>query len=231
MLDSADCVIMVSGASRGIGRAVVERLLASGFRVSAGVRAPRGLAGSERLLVQRYDAERVDSAEAWIAATVERFGAIHGLVNAAGINPKALLTDADEAPLDAMWLVNVKAPMRLIRLALPQLKACGEGRVVNLSSMSGKRVRNVNVGYALTKFAMVALTHAVRREGWEQGVRATAVCPSFVATDMTSDVTTWPRERMTQPADMATLIETLLCLPNTATVAELLVNCRLEDML
>ena len=231
MLDPAGRVVMVSGASRGIGRAVVDGLLASGFQVSAGVRDARGLAGSDRLLVRRYDAESIGSAEAWVDATVARFGVLHGLVNAAGINPAAPLTSADETPLDAMWLVNVKAPMRLIRLAMPHLQACGTGRVVNLSSLSGKRVRNPNVGYALTKFAMVALTHAVRREGWEHGIRAAALCPGFVATDMTAGVTALPRAAMTQPADLAALVETLMRLPNTAAVAELLVNCRHEDML
>ena len=231
MLDPAGRVVMVSGASRGIGRAVVERLVAAGFQVSAGVRDARGLAGTDRLLVRRYDAESLDSAGDWLGATLERFGALHGLVNAAGINPKAPLMAADEAALDAMWLVNVKAPLRLIRLVMPHLQACGAGRVVNLSSLSGKRVRNPNAGYALTKFAMVALTHAVRREGWEHGVRATAVCPGFVATDMTAGVTAVPRGAMTQPSDLAALIQVLLCLPNTAAVAELLVNCRHEDML
>lgn len=231
MLDARDRIVMVSGASRGIGRAVVERLLDRGFRVSAGVRDARGLSASDRLLVHRYDAESLASAEAWVAATLDRFGGLHALVNAAGINPVARLDDTDEAALDAMWLVNVKAPMRLTRLALPHLRACGEGRVVNLSSLSGKRVKNENVGYAMSKFALMALTHSLRREAWEDGVRATAICPSFVATDMTSHVTTWPAERMIQPQDLAVLVETMLCLPNNATVAELLVNCRLEDML
>lgn len=146
-------------------------------------------------------------------ATLAR-GALHGLVNAAGINPKAALMGPDETALDAMWLVNVKAPMRLIRLALPHLQACGDGRVV-LSSLAGKRVRNPNVGYALTKFAMVALTHAVRRKGWEHGVRATAVCPGFVATDMTADVTALPRAAMTQPADLAALMRCCSACPAT----------------
>lgn len=222
---------MVSGASRGIGRAVLERLLASGFLVSAGVREPRGLCDGADLLVHRYDAESIASAQAWIEATLARFGRLHVLVNAAGINPKAGLMDSDETALDRMWEVNVKGPMRLIRMALPHLATCGEGRVVNLASMSGKRVRNPNTGYALSKFSVVALTHAVRRAGWEEGVRATAICPSFVATDMTAETTVWPREKMTDPADLAQLIETAILLPNTATIAELLVNCRLEDML
>ena len=82
----------------------------------------------------------------------------------------------------------------------------------------------------MSKFALVALTHSVRRLGWDDGVRATAICPSFVATDMTEGVTALPREEMIQPADLAELVATALALPNNAVVAELLVNCRLEDM-
>ena len=74
MLDPAGRVVMVSGAARGIGRAVVERLLADVFRVSS-------LVPSDRLLVHRYDAESLDSARAWRDATLARFSALHGLVN------------------------------------------------------------------------------------------------------------------------------------------------------
>ena len=228
MLDPTDRVVMVSGAARGIGRAVVDRLLADGFRVSAGVRSS-SLEASERLMVHRYDAESLESAEAWRDATLARFGSVHGLVNAAGVSlPGATLADADEGPLDAMWLVNVKAPLRLIRLLMPALKHGGDGRVVNVSSLSGKRVANANVGYAMSKFALVALTHSVRREGWEQGVRATAICPGFVATDMTANATAVPRASMSDPADVAALIAMALLLPGTANVAEMLINCRLE---
>ncbi len=231
MLNIDDRVVMVSGASRGIGRAIMERLLAAGFRVSAGVRDPRGLAGSDRLMVHRYDAESLESATAWVNATVERFGGLHALVNVAGINPKVEIGDSDETELDRLWALNVKAPMRLVRLALPHLRACGCGRVINVASLSGKRVRNSNVGYAMTKSAVIALTHGVRHAGWDDGVRATALCPGFVATDMTSAVTKVPRERMTDPRDVAELVATVLCLSNTASVAELLVNCQHEDML
>ena len=230
MIDPKDRVIMVSGAARGIGRAVVERLLASGFRVAAGVREARGLMPTDRLLVQRYEAESIDSAEAFIAATIDRFGALHGLVNAAGINPAFSALDADEAPLDRLWAVNVKGPLRLARFAMPHLKACGTGRIVNVASLSGKRVANANAGYAMSKFAVVALTHALRREGWAEGVRATALCPGFVETDMTM-AAPFPRADMTKPGDLAVLTEMLLSLPNTAVVAELLVNCRLETVI
>lgn len=233
MLDPNGRVAMVSGAARGIGRRIAERLLASGYRVSAGVRTSAGgLVESERLMLHRYDAESLDSARDWVAATVARFGKLDALVNAAGISaPRAPVMAEDEGPLDRMFAVNVKGPLRLIRFAMPHLQASGTGRVLNVASLSGKRVANENAGYAISKFALVALTAEIRRQGWAHGIRATALCPGFVATDMTQHVTALPREQMTQPEDLAVLATTVMLLPNNAVVAELLVNCRHEAML
>lgn len=231
MLDPVGRVAMVSGASRGIGRAIAERLLEAGYRVSAGVRGKHTLAESERLMVHRYDAERAGDAAPWVAATAERFGRVDALVCSAGINPPARIADEDEAAIDLMWLVNVKAPLRLIRAALPHLRASGTGRVVNVASLSGKRVVNDNVGYAMSKFALIALTHALRREEWGAGIRATALCPGNVATDMTAGVASVGPAEMTQPGDLAEMVETILRLPNTATVGEVLINWRMEPML
>ncbi len=232
MLDPAGRVAMVSGASRGIGRAIAARLRARGFRISAGARDPATIEAADDVLVQRYDATRTEDAAAWVDATMARFGRIDALVNAAGISsPRVRLDEPDETSLDGMLLVNVKGPLRLIRAALPHLRAAGEGRVINIASLSGKRVANENFGYAISKFALIALTHALRREGWDAGIRATALCPGFVATDMTAYVTNVPRDKMTDPNDLAVLAETLILLPNTATIGELLVNWRLEPML
>jgi NADP-dependent 3-hydroxy acid dehydrogenase YdfG len=196
-------------------------------------RALDGLPASldkDRVITTEFDARDRASCEAWVARTADHFGRIDGLVNNAGISLKVGIEDDDEDAYDAMWEVNVKGPLRLIRLALPYLRRSGSGRIVNVSSLSGKRVKNENAGYAMSKFAVIALTHAVRRIGWEDGVRATAICPSFVATDMTAHVTAVTRGEMIQPGDLAELVATALALPNNAVVAELLVNCRLEDM-
>ncbi len=221
---------MVSGATRGIGRAVMDRLLATGCRVSAGVRDPGRLPAHPALTALPYDAAVPDSAAAWVAATLERHGRIDGFVNAAGVNPRGTLLDGPDAPFEACWTVNTMAPMRVIRAAWPHLVASGTGRVVTVASLSGKRVRNDNLAYAMSKFAAVALTQEVRRLGRAHGIRATAVCPSFVNTDMVAHVTSIAQDEMSQPEDVAVLIETLLHLPNNASVAELLVNCRYEDM-
>lgn len=230
MLEVGNRIVMVSGASRGIGRAVVDRLLSSGFRVSAGLRDASRLAESDRLMTHRYDAEDAASPIAWVNATVARWGGVDALVNAAGINPKVRVSDEGEDDLDDMWRVNVKGPLRLVRATLPHLALCGHGRVVNLGSLAGKRVGS-NVGYAMTKFAVVALTHGIRREGRAAGIRATVICPGYVATDMTLNDDEIPRHEMSQPGDIARLVETALMLPNNASVSEMLVHCQFEPTL
>jgi NAD(P)-dependent dehydrogenase (short-subunit alcohol dehydrogenase family) len=226
---------MVSGASRGIGNAIARRLLQSGFNVSAGLRDPATAqhafpaADRKRLMVCRYDARTRNSEHEWAAATATHFGRIDGLVNAAGVDARATILDADEAALDDLILVNLKGPLRVYRAAHEHLARSGAGRVVNVASLSGKRVANDNAGYAMTKFALVALTHSIRRLGWDHGIRATALCPGFVATDMSKkSVGRHPWEQMTRPEDLAEMTEMLLLLPPYAVVAELLVSCRLE---
>ncbi|MDE0240436.1 MAG: SDR family NAD(P)-dependent oxidoreductase [bacterium] len=232
MLAPEGRVIMVSGANRGIGRAIAERLHDAGYSLSLGVRVPDSLTdmtdgwSPDRLLRHRYDAEDKDTHRSWVDATASRFGRIDGLVNNAGMVVRVTVeTDRDE-DLDRMWAVNVKAPLSMIRLALPHLRKSGSGRIINVASIAGKAVYNNNVGYAMTKFAAVALSHATRHCGWDDGVRCTALCPGFVATDMTADVTTFPQGQMMEPGDIAELTATLIALSNTASIAELVVNCR-----
>lgn len=237
MLEPAGRVILVSGAARGIGLAVAKTLHADGYTLSLGGRDIEALRDAtegwdaDRLHLALYDAQDWVTHRAWVSQAAERFGRIDGLVANAGMGSTMTLRDPDEAGLDAIWAVNCKAPLNLIASALPHLEAAGSGRIVAVASMSGKRVRNDHVAYNMTKFAVVALAHAARRIGWERGVRATALCPSFVPTDMTAGSPKVAAADMTQPGDLARLVATLIALPNTASVAELLVNCRLEDAL
>lgn len=236
MLDTSGRTFMISGANRGLGNAIARRLLADGYDVSAGARDVDALresldGDSSRLLCHQYDATEVGSDAAWLAATVERFGGLDGLVNNAGIIDTSSFEELTDDGLDAMWEVNVKAPTRMLRLALPLLRASGIGRVVNIASLSGQRVKGTFApGYAMTKHAVIALTEAVKQAAWDDGVRVTAVCPGFVATDMTSDFGEDPAT-MIDADDLAELLSTTLRLPNTAAVAQLNVSCRLEPHL
>jgi len=231
-------IAMISGATRGIGLAIARELRASGYALSLGVRRPDAVAtlfahddALPAVMSHAYEAADCEAPAAWVAATLQRFGRIDVLVNNAGIAPFIGLEDGSDDALDEMFDINVKAPFRLIRAALPALKASGCGRVINVASLSGKRVMGLNAGYQMSKHAVVALTHAVRRVGWEHGIRATALCPGYVATALTAGVTEVQQEAMTDPADLARLVATVVQLPNTAAIAELLVNCRYEHTL
>jgi NAD(P)-dependent dehydrogenase (short-subunit alcohol dehydrogenase family) len=230
-------VAMVSGANRGIGLAIARELARRGYALSLGLRRPEtlpadlGALAPDRVLAQRYDANEPSAGDAWVAATVARFGRIDILVNNAGISRDVPIETGTDADLDALLDVNVKAPFRLTRAAFPHLKASGRGRVVNVASLSGKRVLGLNAGYQMAKHAVIALNHAIRRAGWDHGIRSTALCPGFVNTDMVAGRPGLDMREVTQPEDLATLVGTVVDLPNGAAVAELLVNWRHEPLL
>ena len=140
----------------------------------------------------------------------------------------------DEADLDAMWEVNFKAPFRLTKAALPHLRKTGRGRVINVASTDGKRYRDetTSLGYVVTKHALVAMTHAVRFAGWDDGVRATAICPGAIDTEMIADLPgVTPSANRLKPETIADIVAFLLTLPNEASIPELVANTRLESTL
>ena len=235
MENLAKKVIMISGANRGIGLAITEKLLSENYRLSLGVRNPEQLPGTLAssadtvLLCQEYDARNHDSAKTWIDATVKQFGRIDGLVNNAGILHATGLEDDEEDLLDDMWEVNAKAPLRLTRLAFPYLRKSGSGRIMDIISMSGKRVKGNLVGYSMSKFAAMAASDTARMQGWDDGIRVTAICPGFVKTDMTSEIKIIPQEKMSRPEDIAQIVSALLLLTNESSVPEVMMNCVLEN--
>ena len=131
----------------------------------------------------------------WVAQALTRFGRIDAVVANAGIMIAKNVIEAEDADLDAMLAVNVKAPRRLAAAAWDALSESGRGRIIVLGSLSGKRVKSANASlYSVSKFAAVALAHGIRHTGWDLGIRATAVCPGFVATDMARSLTSRARQ-------------------------------------
>ncbi len=225
---------MVSGGGRGLGAAIASRLAAEGWTLSLGLRQPsRVPANLADAFAHRFDAEAAATAAEWVAATVDRFGRLDALVNNAGILRMVDFEKGSEQDLDDLWAVNVKAPFRLIREALPHLRKTGRGRIVNIASTDAKRYRaGVSVGYTMTKHALLAMTQAARFAGWEDGVRATALCPGAIDTDLIAGLpgVTPKADRLT-PETVAGLVAMILSLPNQASLPELVVNTRLETLI
>ena len=241
--------LLISGASRGIGRAVAERALADGHRLSLGLRELEMLkqtpldpvlAGSDKVMLYPYAAEDPEAAQAWVEATNEHFGGFDSVIHSAGIFSRVpLLFEESEQPEIAHTInVNLMGPWWLTRAAWPQLASHGEGRIQVLVSMSGKRSKGRLAAYSASKFALLGLCQTMRNEGWAAGIRVTAICPGWVNTDMAAAVRrgpsqSWPTqsmeaEAMTQPEDIASISAELLRLPNRAVPFEIAVNSSLE---
>ncbi|CAM5763014.1 short-chain dehydrogenase [Labrys miyagiensis] len=235
MPDPSQRVAMISGANRGIGAAIAGHLSEQGWALSLGVRNPaawRPGPDAADVLVHGFDARQPGSEEKWVQATAEKFGRIDAVIANAGIASGRTVIEAEDGELDDLFQVNVRSPLRLVRSAWPWLVRAGTGRVVTIVSLSGLRVKSAKSGlYATSKFAALAMTHAIRHAGWDDGIRATAICPGFVATDMAFALSARAPEEMTQPADVARLVATVLDLPNTASVTEIPINSVLEEML
>ncbi|NVO27213.1 SDR family NAD(P)-dependent oxidoreductase [Donghicola sp. C2-DW-16] len=227
-------VALISGASRGIGAATAKTLFDAGWAVSLGMRDPMlpawAQADPDRVHLFAYDAMEAGAAQDWSQAAMARFGRIDALVASAGIMIPKTPIEISDAEMAEMLEINVQAPRRLVAACWDALGVSGQGRIIMLASLSGKRVKSAQAGsYSMSKFAVVGLAHALRQAGFEQGIRCTAVCPGFVATDMAMSITDRAPAAMTQPEDLARVIQMLIDLPNEASVAELAVNCQLEE--
>lgn len=231
--------VMVSGASRGIGLAIARELHRQGHRVSLGLRDPAAFAadpehgalvGSERVLLHPYEAGDPAAPDAWLAATRDVFGGVSALVPCAGVFSRVGVR-FEPHQLDEIahtLTVNLMAPWWLCRAVWADLEASGDGRILMLVSMSGRRVKGRLAAYSASKFGLMGLCQAMRNEGWEAGIRVTAICPGWVNTAMASGVQAIRPEAMTQPEDLAATAAHLLALPAAAVPFEFSVSCLLE---
>ncbi len=235
MLKPENRVVMITGANRGIGLAIATVLSEAGYKLSLGVRNPTEFANQSfagEVIIHHYDALDTESQKLWTNETQAHYGQIDAVVLNAGVMVPVGFQTGDESDLDLMWCVNFKAPFKLVRCALGALKKSGHGRVINIVSLSGKRVLgSENLGYSASKFAALSLTHAIRQEGWDDGLRSTAICPGLVDTDMVSHVEATDGTFKITPSAIAATHLYALSLPNDASVAEILVNSRLEPAL
>lgn len=228
-------IMLLTGGGRGIGRAVACEAARRGWFVSLGLRNTDMLGedlspGTAEAV--RYDAEQGCEAD-WVEGVMQRHGRIDAVVACAGILDHDSIVTEDDARVKRLFEVNAHAPRRLVAASWQPLIASGAGRVVVMASLSGKRVKSRRSGlYAFSKFAAVGLAHALRHEGWDHGIRATAICPGIVATDMGMSAANGAREPqdMTQTTDLASLTLNTIELPSTLSQAEITINCQLDGI-
>ena len=185
-------VVLVTGGSRGIGRAIVELLAAEGHRVAFTWRSDEARARSiEEALAGQAKAYPLDSGDRRrpqkLVAEVERdLGPLDGLVNNAGERRESILAMTSDQDWDALIDGNLGGAFRCCRAVLPGMMHRRKGSIVSVSSLSAVRGVAGQSAYSASKAALLGMTRALAREAGRRGVRANAVLPGFVATDMTS---------------------------------------------
>ena len=188
-------VALVTGASRGIGRAIALRLAEAGADIAL-IYASNGQAAQEaagqvealgvRALALRADVSDFAQAQAAYAQVKEALGAPDILVNNAGITRDGLAMRMSQADFDRVVQVNLNGAFYLTRAALPDFVRRRSGRIINITSVSGLDGNPGQVNYAASKAGLVGLTKALAREVASRGITVNAVAPGFVDTDMTA---------------------------------------------
>lgn len=209
--------VLVTGGTRGLGEQIVRLLVAEGARVATCARGARDLTAlaaslDSPLFTQALDVTEPERLEEFVAAMANRFGGLDGVVACAGGSRGGRFEEADAEDWAATWEVNVGHAARLVRAAVPHLRAAGGGSVVVISSISGWKP-GPPVQYGVAKSAQIQLAASLARELGPDGIRVNAVSPG----SMLIPGRRWDRMRRDDPEAYAGFVATEL--PSGAPVA------------
>lgn len=183
---------LITGASRGIGRAIAERYAAEGadlFLVATGLAQLEAVQAATARLVGRVELHAADVAdrdavEGMIAACVDRLGGLDVLVNNAGVYKAARFVDYSAEDFDKVMRVNAYGVFHAMQFAIRHMREAGGGKIVNIASTAGKWESMFQAAYNASKHAVVGMTRCAALEHARDRININAICPGFVETDM-----------------------------------------------
>lgn len=214
-------IALVTGASRGIGRAIALKLASEGANVAivyagnqAAAEETKALALENGVKAECYccDVSDFDKVAQLVATVKEEFGGIDILVNNAGINRDKLAMQMKEADFDDVIATNLKGAFNTIRQVYPLMVRKRSGRILNISSVAGVCGNAGQANYSAAKAGMIGLTKSIAKEVASRGITCNAIAPGFIATDMTDALpekvkegalATIPMRRMGTPEEIA----------------------------
>jgi NAD(P)-dependent dehydrogenase (short-subunit alcohol dehydrogenase family) len=229
-----DRAALITGGSSGIGLAIARVLGQEGYGLTLSARRPEKLeAAADGLRADGLDVLAVpgnltdeQAIKDAVAAHRERWGRLDVLINNAGLGIGGTVADTETKKLDLQLDVNLRAVYLVARESIPMLKEAGaehgKALMINTASIAGKHGQAFLPAYSATKFGVVGLSQGLHKELSNDGIQVTALCPGFVATDMTDWVEGQvPKEDMIQPEDIAEAIRYLLRTSRNCIVPEI----------
>lgn len=222
MTDKAELkgkTVIVTGAGRGIGRAIAKRLAADGAQVVLAARTVEQLDETHRLIANNggicvavpVDVSRVEGVEQLIEETQGRFGSIDVLVNNVGTAPLATIEQMEPRVFDAILATNIRTVYLCSRGVWPLMTASGGGVIINISSVAAYDPFPGFAAYGAAKAFVNTYTKALAAEGKPLGIRVYGIAPGAVDTQMLRGTfPDYPEDKMLAPGDVAALAEVLL---------------------
>ncbi len=193
-------IVLITGCSTGIGRDLAGQLTRSGYKVVATARKAQTLNDVPTALKLPLDVTQPDSVNQAVQCTLERFGRIDVLVNNAGYAVRGAVEEISDARVQAMFDANVFGVMRMIRAVAPQMRRQKSGRIVNISSLAGKLATPANGTYSATKFALEALSDALRLELAPFGIQVVLIEPGSIKTHFVATADAHAQAIVSNPA-------------------------------
>jgi len=213
---------LVTGGARGIGRSIVEKLLANGCKIviadvldEVGAQTVSELSSQGTLCYQHCDVTSADDATAAVQRAVDEYGAIDILVNNAGITRDTLLIRMKEEDWDLVLKINLKGAYLMTQAAAKVMMKARYGRIVNISSVVGVMGNAGQANYSASKAGLIGLTKSSAKELAPRGVTVNALAPGFIQTEMTDKLaekvkeaymSAIPAQRFGQPSEVAAAV-------------------------
>ena len=224
-------VAVVTGGSSGIGFAIASSLVAEGVRVAICARdektlrqAARSLErGGGNVLAVPTDVSVADQVSALINQVKNTCGRIDVLVNNAGVGRLKSIAESTEEEWDRIQAINLKGTFLCTKAVLPIMKRQRSGYIVNIASLAGKIGFGGAAAYSASKFGVVGLTESLLEEAIGHNIKATAICPGYVATPMVQGASV-PQKEMIPPEDIGKLVVGLLHLSPYTVIKEIVIE-------
>jgi 3-oxoacyl-[acyl-carrier protein] reductase len=215
--------VIVTGARRGLGLAICQRLVQDGYRVIAVARTSSAeldaMNDGENLCVEIFDLADTAQIHAWVARLGKQYGRIFGLVNNAAIGNDGVLATMHENDIAQLLLVNLQSPIVLSKYVSRSMLLGGEGRIINISSIIASTGFSGLSVYAASKAGLIGFSKSLSRELGKAGITVNCVAPGYMETGMTSGIAPAkldtikrrsPSGQLAAPGDVAASVAFLL---------------------